>query len=145
MKKVIFFASILAIMVSCKPSTDNKAAETAALKQILTDSINQAAMIAQQKKTIDSLKRVSAKRAVTKTVIVDGTTVTPEVKSVSTSKSGMSNTTKGALIGVGVGAATGAATSKDKVKGAILGGVIGGAAGAGAGAIIDKKKKDNDN
>ena len=143
MKKVIFLASVLAIFASCKPNVNNEAAELAALKQILTDSINQANTIAQQKKTIDSLKMVSAKPAVTKTVIVEGTSPQPEVKSVSKSKKKMSNTTKGALIGVGVGVVTGAATSKDKVKGAIIGGVIGGAAGAGAGAVIDKKNNNN--
>ncbi len=143
MKKVIFLAGILAIMASCKPNVNNDAAELSALKQILTDSINQANTIAQQKRTIDSLKRVSAKLAVTKTVMVEGNSPKPEVKSVSKTNKKMSNTTKGALIGVGVGVVTGAATSKDKVKGAILGGVIGGAAGAGAGAVIDKKKNNN--
>jgi YMGG-like Gly-zipper len=130
-------------MVSCKPNTNHDAANLAAMKQIVTDSINQANLITQQKKTIDSLKRVAAKPTVTKTVVADGTATSPEVKSVSKSKKRMSNTTKGALIGVGVGAAAGAVSSKDKVKGAILGGVIGGAAGAGAGAVIDKKKNNN--
>jgi len=65
-------------------------------------------------------------------------------------KKGMSNTTKGALIGTGAGIATGAATgaavSKDKGKGAIIGGVVGGAVGSGVGygvgAHKDKKEKD---
>lgn len=65
-------------------------------------------------------------------------------------KKGMSNTTKGALIGTGAGvvggAATGAAVSKDKGKGAVIGGVVGGAVGSGVGygigASKDKKEKD---
>jgi hypothetical protein len=65
-------------------------------------------------------------------------------------RKGMSNTTKGALIGTGAGvvggAATGAAVSKDKGKGAIIGGAIGGAVGSGVGYGIgaDKDKKEKD-
>lgn len=66
-------------------------------------------------------------------------------------KKGMSNTTKGALIGTGAGivggALTGAATSQDKGKGALIGGAIGGAVGSGVGYGIgadkDKKAKQN--
>lgn len=65
-------------------------------------------------------------------------------------RKGMSNTTKGALIGTGVGvvggALTGAAASEDKGKGAVIGGVVGGAAGSavgyGVGAKKDKDLKD---
>lgn len=61
-----------------------------------------------------------------------------------TKRKGMSNTTKGALIGTGVGivggAVTGAATSEDKGKGAVTGGVIGGAVGSGVGYGIGAKK-----
>jgi hypothetical protein len=59
-------------------------------------------------------------------------------------RKGMSNTTKGALIGTGVGiiggALTGAATSEDKGKGALEGGIIGGAVGSGAGYGIGAEK-----
>jgi len=59
-------------------------------------------------------------------------------------RKGMSNTTKGALIGTGVGivggAATGAAVSDDKVKGAVIGGVVGGAVGSGVGYGIGASK-----
>lgn len=65
-------------------------------------------------------------------------------------KKGMSNTTKGALIGTGAGvvagAATGAAVSEDKGKGAVIGGVVGGAVGSGVGygvgASKDKKARE---
>lgn len=145
MKKVIFLASILAILSSCKPSAQDDAIKIAAAKQIMLDSINQANTIAQQNKTIDSLKTVAAKSRLSekKTVVVQKSSPEPRVASVSKSKNKMNNTTKGALIGVGVGTVTGAILSKDKAKGAILGGVIGGSAGVGAGAIIDKKKEKN--
>ena len=145
MKKVIFLASILAILSSCKPSAQDDAIKIAAAKQIMLDSINQANTIAQQNNTIDSLKKVAAKSRLSekKTVVVQKSSPEPRVASVSKSKSKMNNTTKGALIGVGVGTVTGAMLSKDKAKGAILGGVIGGSAGVGAGAIIDKKKEKN--
>jgi hypothetical protein len=62
----------------------------------------------------------------------------------SVKKKGMSNTTKGALIGTAtgivVGAGTGAATSEDKGKGAVFGGIIGGAVGSGIGYGIGAKK-----
>lgn len=144
MKKVIFLVSILAIIASCKPNANNEAAKLSAIKQAVTDSINQVNTIAQQKKSIDSLKRVSAKSVpvVEHPVAVAEYPSKTEVKRVSKSKKKMNNTTKGAIIGVSVGAVTGAIVSKDKVKGGILGGVIGGVAGAGTGAVIDKKKKD---
>jgi hypothetical protein len=62
-------------------------------------------------------------------------------------RKGMSNTTKGALIGTGVGIVggvlTGAATSQDKGKGALEGGIIGGAVGSGAGYGIGAEKDKN--
>lgn len=153
MKKVIFLFSLLAIIASCKPNANNEAAKVAAIKQAVTDSIHQANTIAQQKKSIDSLKRISAKSepAVNKQVpVVDHPVAVvaypskSQAKGVPKSKKKMNNTTKGAIIGASAGIVTGVITSKDKVKGGILGGVIGGAAGAGAGAIIDKKKKDQE-
>lgn len=153
MKKVIFLFSLLAIIASCKPNASNEAAKVAATKQAVTDSIEQATIIAQQKKSIEASKRVSAKSGsdVNKSVPVVDRPVTvaeypskTEAKGVPKSKKKMNNTTKGAIIGVSAGVVTGAIISKDKVKGGILGGVIGGAAGAGAGAIIDKKKKDQE-
>lgn len=145
MKNVIFLLSMVSILFACQPSAKDEAARIAAAKEILLDSINQAQVIAQQQKTIDSMKRVSLKSSVTKTTTNENESPAPMVGSVSKSKKRMNNTTKGALIGVGIGAVTGVATSKDKVKGGIIGGIIGGSAGAGAGAIIDKKKKNNSN
>ncbi len=154
MKKVIFLASVLAFMASCKPNANNEAneaAKVAAIKQAVMDSIEQANIIAQQKKSIESLKRESAKSAADKQVTVVDHPVAvaeypskTEAKGVPKSKKKMNNTTKGAIIGASAGVVTGVLTSKDKVKGGILGGVIGGAAGAGTGAVIDKKKKDKE-
>ena len=146
MKNVILWAIMSAFVFACSPSASEEAARIAAAKEILLDSINQAQIVAQQQKTIDSLKIVSLKSsAKTKLVVAENDAPSPMVGSVSKSNKKMNNTTKGALIGVGVGVVTGVATSKDKVKGGIIGGIIGGGAGAGAGAIIDKKKKENNN
>jgi hypothetical protein len=146
MKNVILLTIMSAFVFACSPSANDEAARIAAAKEILLDSINQAQIVAQQQKTIDSLKIVSLKSsAKTKPVVAENDAPSPMVGSVSKSKKKMNNTTKGALIGVGVGVVTGVATSKDKVKGGIIGGIIGGGAGAGAGAIIDKKKKENNN
>lgn len=153
MKKAIFLAGILAIIASCKPNANNEAANLAAIKQAVRDSIEQANIIAQQKKTIEASKRVSAKSGsdVNKSVPVVESPVAvaeypskTEAKGVPKTKKKMNNTTKGAIIGASAGVVTGVIVSKDKVKGGILGGVIGGAAGAGAGAVIDKKKKDKE-
>ncbi len=143
MKKVIFLLSMVSFLFACQPSASDEAARIAAAKQIMLDSINEAHVIAQQQKTIDSLKRVSAKSSVTRTSAKESPE--PMVGSVSKSKKTMNNTTKGALIGAGVGVVTGVATSKNKVQGGIIGGIIGGGVGAGAGAVIDKKKKNNSN
>jgi hypothetical protein len=56
-------------------------------------------------------------------------------------KKGWSAKAKGAAIGAGVGALSGALIGKEKGKGAIIGGVLGAGAGLGTGAIIDHKKK----
>ena len=153
MKKVIFLAGLLAIIASCKPNANNESANVAAIKQAVTDSIGQANIIAQQKKSIESLKRASAKSeaaADNQPPVVDHPVAVveypskSEAKGVPKTKKKMNNTTKGAIIGASAGVVTGVLTSKDKVKGGILGGVIGGAAGAGTGAVIDKKKKDKE-
>ena len=156
MKKVIFLVSILAIIASCKPNANSEAAKLSAMRQAVTDSIKQANTIAQQKKSIDSLKRVSAKSASTTVVdrqnvpVADHPVAVAEYpsktqsKGTTKTKKKMNNTTKGAIIGASAGIVTGVITSKDKVKGGILGGVIGGAAGAGTGAVIDKKKRDKE-
>ncbi len=144
MKNVIFLLSIISTLFACQPNANDEAARLAAAKQIVLDSINQAQIIAQKQKTIDSLKMVSVKTALAKKRSVEKVekdNPEPMVGSVSKSKKGMNNTTKGALIGVGVGAVTGAAVSKDKVQGAFIGGILGGGAGAGVGAAVDKKKK----
>ena len=148
MKKVIFLVSILAIIASCKPNANSEAAKLSAMRQAVTDSINQANTIAQQKKSIDSLKRVSAKSdpmpVVDHPVAVAEYPSKTQSKGTTKTKKKMNNTTKGAIIGASAGIVTGVITSKDKVKGGILGGVIGGAAGAGTGAVIDKKKRDKE-
>lgn len=143
MKKVILFAGILSMIYACQPNVNNDAGQVALIKQSVIDSIENQKTLAQQQKTIDSLKVVAKKES--KTVVIERTTesedASPKVASVSKSKKRLNNTQKGALIGLGVGAVTGVATSKNKVQGGIIGGIIGGAAGAGAGAIIDKNKK----
>lgn len=68
------------------------------------------------------------------------TTTSATTPAVTPEKKGMSNSTKGAIIGGGVGAIGGAIISKKKGKGAIIGGIL----GAGAGYIFGKKKDKKD-
>ena len=56
---------------------------------------------------------------------------------------GWSKAAKGAVIGAGTGAVAGGIIGKN-AKGAVIGGLVGAAAGAGTGAIIDAKKKKNE-
>lgn len=142
MKKYLILISMLAVF-ACNQS--KKAEEQAARENEI------------RQRTIDSIAAVKASRAHAHSSADhhasssdgsandnDNTTVEPA------KRKGMSNTTKGALIGTGVGivggAATGAATSKDKAKGAVIGGAVGGAVGSGVGygigADMDRKERE---
>jgi hypothetical protein len=151
MKTIISTAIIASIFaLSCNSSAKQEAQIREAKQQTL-DSINQvqtAARIEQLRQ--DSIKNVERQqRATASSNNNNAAGSSSEPQTAEQKKKGMSNTTKGALIGTGAGVVTGAiigaATSEDKAKGAVIGGVVGGAVGSGAGygtgAAIDKKKK----
>ncbi len=136
MKKYLMFVSVLAV-IACNNSkkAEEQANRENAVRQRTIDSIAAARENQQHYSAAETAPAAPA----------DHTSTEPE------KKKGMSNTTKGALIGTGAGIATGAATgaavnSKDRGKGAIIGGVVGGAVGSGVGYGIgahkDKKEKD---
>ncbi len=149
MKTILSTAIIASIFaVSCGASAKQEA-EIQAAKQQTLDSINQvqtAARIEQLRQ--DSIKHAEQQQRAVAASNNNGST-SSEPQTAAQKKKGMSNTTKGALIGTGAGVVTGAiigaATSDDQAKGAVIGGVIGGAVGSGAGygtgAAVDKKKK----
>ena len=133
--------------IPSEPDQDLQAA-----KQQVLDSVNNAQMAnrIEQLRT-DSIKNAGVtqhKQVVTTSQSNSGNT-TVQTTTTETKKKGMTNTTKGALIGAGAGAATGAVAGAlidgKKGEGAIVGGLIGGAVGSGvgyaAGHKIDKKKK----
>ena len=110
-----------------------------------------------RQRTIDSIaaadrETVQRSRAASQPASSENTPANDNTSTEQEKRKGMSNTTKGALIGTGVGIATGAATgaavSKDKGKGAVIGGAVGGAVGSGVGYGVgakkdrDQKKKD---
>lgn len=150
MKTIISTAIIAsAFAFSCNSSAKQEALiqET---KQHTLDSINQvqtAARIEQLRQ--DSIKHAEQQQQRSVASSNNGGNSSEPQAVEQKKKKGMSNTTKGALIGTGAGVVTGAiigaATSEDKAKGAVIGGAIGGAVGSGAGygtgAAIDKKKK----
>lgn len=149
MKTIISTAIIAsAFAFSCNSSAKQEALIQEA-KQHTLDSINQVQTAAR----IEQLRQDSMKHAEQQQRNVASSNSgnsSSEPQSVEQKKKkGMSNTTKGALIGTGAGVVTGAiigaATSEDKAKGAVIGGAIGGAVGSGAGygtgAAVDKKKK----
>ena len=151
MKTIISTAIIASIFaVSCGTAAKQEA-EIQAAKQQTLDSINEvqtSARIEQLRQ--DSIKHAEQQqRAVASSDNNTNASSSSQAQTSEQKKKGMSNTTKGALIGTGAGVVTGAiigaATSDDQAKGAVIGGVIGGAvgsgAGYGAGAAVDKKKK----
>lgn len=136
MKKYLIALSVLAV-VACNNS--RKADEQANRENEI------------RQRTIDSLETARANERHASAVHTETTAPADHTSTEAEKKKGMSNTTKGALIGTGAGIATGAATgaavnSKDRGKGAIIGGVVGGAVGSGVGYGIgahkDKKEKD---
>ncbi len=149
--------SIFIILTALIFSSCDSGSPTTGKQQVL-DSVNGVAMTnrIEQLRT-DSIKNASVSQTHHNgsstqpyTEAGTGANSTSQANTTEPHKKGMSNTTKGALIGAGAGAATGAVAgaviSKDnKGQGAIVGGLIGGAVGSGvgyaAGHKIDKKKK----
>lgn len=136
MKKYLMFVSVLAV-IACNNS--KKAEEQANREQEV------------RQRTIDSIAAVRESQHHYSSAGTETTAPADHTSTEAEKKKGMSNTTKGALIGTGAGIATGAATgaavnSKDRAKGAVIGGVVGGAVGSGVGYGIgahkDKKEKD---
>jgi hypothetical protein len=136
MKKFVIFLSVLAA-VGCNNA--RKAEEQANRENAV------------RQRTIDSIEAARASRQRVEAAEENNTAPADHTATEAEKKKGMSNTTKGALIGTGAGIATGAATgaavnSKDRGKGAVIGGVVGGAVGSGVGYGIgahkDKKEKD---
>ncbi|AFK04560.1 17 kDa surface antigen [Emticicia oligotrophica DSM 17448] len=151
MKKLVLILTFIPFIYGCNRSSDTNA-EIMKAKQAAIDSVNQANLISQQQKEIDSLKLAakdkeikSEKNNLAATKSHNSTAPAPSPSApvpVSTSKKKkLSNTAKGAMIGAGVGAITGAVVSKKKGQGAIIGGVVGAGAGAGVGAVIDHKQR----
>ncbi len=142
MKKYLIIGSALLAVVACNNSriADEQAREDV-VKQRTIDSMAQ--IRADREHVHSSYHHTSYENNAPST-----TTNTEPAK-----RKGMSNTTKGALIGTGAGivggALTGAATSQDRGKGALIGGAVGGAVGSGVGygvgANKDKKEKDQEN
>lgn len=148
MKTIISTAIITSIFALACNSSAKQEAQIQEARQQTLDSINQAQTAAR----IEQLRQDSIKHAEQQRGVASSNTNgsgSSEPQTAEQKKKGMSNTTKGALIGTGAGVVTGAiigaATSDDKAKGAVIGGVIGGAVGSGAGygtgAAVDKKKK----
>ena len=153
MKKYLIILSVLAF-VACNDSkkTEDQASETAnrenEIRQRTIDSM--AALNSQTNHPEVSHSSGSHHHSGTvrnsSTITHNNNTVVNEntADNTPTKKKGMSNKTKGALIGTGVGiltgAATGAATSENKGEGAVIGGVIGGAVGSGAGYGIGAER-----
>ncbi len=160
----------LVITASCsgnasQPNTNQQAqtdvqSEVQLAKQQTIDSVNKVQMENRIKQlAADSMANVGEQHTnvtVTHTHYTHNTNqptaVVSQTTTTETKKKGMSNTTKGALIGTGAGIVTGAVTGAlidgKKGEGAIVGGLIGGAAGSGIGAAaghsMDNKKKKTD-
>jgi len=138
-----------------QPQTDLQS-EIQLAKQQTIDSVNRVQTANRiNRLTADSVAAVEAqhtKITTTHSYHTTNNTAVSTTQPTEAKKKGMSNTTKGALIGTGAGIVTGAVAGAlidgKKGEGAIVGGLIGGAAGSGIGAAAghnmdNKKKKTN--
>ncbi len=141
MKQLIVIGALSIMMASCNKS---RTAELERAKQATIDSMNNVAALQAKQRTIDSMAAADNHRRYANSGSSQngGSETTVE-------KKGMSNKTKGALIGTGAGVVAGAVAGAlinkdDPAKGAAIGGAVGGAVGSGvgygAGAAKDKKK-----
>ena len=141
MKHLIVIGALSVMIASC---SDSKTAEIERAKQATIDSMNNVAALQAKQRTIDSMEQVNHQHH------YNNSGSTENSQAATAEKKGMSNKTKGALIGTGAGVVAGAVAGAlinkdDPAKGAVIGGAVGGAVGSGvgygAGAAKDKKKK----
>lgn len=140
MKQLLIAGALSVMIASCNNS---RTAEIERAKQAAIDSMNNVAALQAKQRTIDSMNEVNRRhRHYSSATASQGGEVTA-------GKKGMSNKTKGALIGTGAGVVAGAVAGAlinkdDPGKGAVIGGAVGGAVGSGvgygAGAAKDKNK-----
>lgn len=144
MKQLIIAGALSVMIASCNNS---RTAEIERAKQAAIDSMNNVAALQAKQRTIDSMNEVNSRHHHYSNATTSQGEATAE-------KKGMSNKTKGALIGTGAGVVAGAVAGAlinkdDPGKGAVIGGAVGGAVGSGvgygAGAAKDKKKKTTTN
>ena len=162
MKNLFTLAAFSLLFGAC--SNSQKPVSTDRTKAVL-DSVNASNAIntanLERQKSIDSMKMTESEKEashrqhiayvnhsvnhITPTEVSATNEASPTTgTSVTPTKKGMSNKTKGALIGAGTGAVLGAVTGVvvdgKKGEGAVVGGLIGAATGAGAGAVIGNHK-----
>jgi hypothetical protein len=140
MKHLIVIGALSVMFASCG---DSRTAQME--KQAAIDSMNNVAALQAKQRTIDSMNEVNNRHH-----HYSNSTAPQGNGEATAEKKGMSNKTKGALIGTGAGVVAGAVAGAlinkdDPGKGAAIGGALGGAVGSGvgygAGAAKDKKKK----
>jgi hypothetical protein len=142
MKQLIVIGALSVMIASC---SDSRTAELERARQATIDSMNNVAALQAKQRTIDSMERVNSHH------YSNSGASQANAGETNAEKKGMSNKTKGALIGTGAGVVAGAVAGalinkEDPGKGAAIGGALGGAVGSGvgygAGAAKDKKKKE---
>jgi len=136
MRKICLVISIPFVLAACNNNA-SKEAEMAAMKQHTIDSMKQAEAKHRHKAQESQFDAAQTTEATPAT-----TTTTPATTETQKKKKGWSNTAKGAVIGAGAGAVAGAVIDhNNRGAGAVIGGLAGAAVGAGTGAVIDHKKK----
>ena len=144
MKKYLVIFFTLAIVACNNSKVSDNAYNDSLVRQRVIDSMT---TVNAEKSEMDQRNANSSKNNNSVSTNNNTSTVNDNKVNAPVKKKGMSNTTKGALIGTGagilVGAATGAATSENKGKGAVVGGIIGGAVGSGVGYGIGAKTDKN--
>lgn len=134
--KISLIISIPFVLAACQNNA-SKQAEIEAMRQHTIDSMKQAEVKHRHKEARET--QFDAAQTTEATPATTTTTPTPEAQK---KKKGWSNTAKGAVIGAGAGAVAGAVIDhNNRGAGAVIGGLAGAAVGAGTGAVIDHKKK----
>ncbi len=140
-KYLVIIFSMLAIVACNNSKVSDNANNEAVVRQRIIDSMKTVNAV---KNEMNQTNASTSKNNPSVATNNNSSTMNDSKANAPVKKKGMSNTTKGALIGTGAGivagAATGAATSENKGKGAVVGGIIGGAVGSGVGYGIGAKK-----
>ncbi len=139
--KICLVISFPFVLAACQNNA-SKQADLAAMRQHTIDSMKEADAKHRHKQARESQFDAAQTTNATPAASTSPQTTASPTTETQPKKKGWSNTAKGAVIGAGAGAVAGAVIDhNNRGAGAVIGGLAGAAVGAGTGAVIDHKKK----